>query len=109
MFFFFFSSRRRHTRSGGDWSSDVCSSDLLVQRLADAPRRTEGRKDIERRELERTEREIARRWDRLRRPGGEGDHAARHVRGGSYEQITPPSVLLEEFLDLQRAFKGVAR
>src|SRR5574340_642135 len=25
---FFFSSRRRHTRSFGDWSSDVCSSDL---------------------------------------------------------------------------------
>src|SRR6202158_6399555 len=24
----FFPSRRRHTRSGGDWSSDVCSSDL---------------------------------------------------------------------------------
>src|SRR5260221_8758090 len=28
-FFFFFSSRRRHTRSLCDWSSDVCSSDLL--------------------------------------------------------------------------------
>src|SRR5690348_17562145 len=27
--FFFFSSRRRHTRWTGDWSSDVCSSDLL--------------------------------------------------------------------------------
>src|SRR2546426_4819532 len=27
-FFFFFSSRRRHTRLQGDWSSDVCSSDL---------------------------------------------------------------------------------
>src|SRR5574341_173066 len=27
-FFFFFSSRRRHTRLVGDWSSDVCSSDL---------------------------------------------------------------------------------
>src|SRR5256885_17257830 len=27
--FFFFSSRRRHTRLQGDWSSDVCSSDLL--------------------------------------------------------------------------------
>src|SRR5690348_18009386 len=27
-FFFFFSSRRRHTRWTGDWSSDVCSSDL---------------------------------------------------------------------------------
>src|SRR5438128_9061653 len=29
MFFFFFSSRRRHTRCYRDWSSDVCSSDLL--------------------------------------------------------------------------------
>src|SRR5690348_17795422 len=28
VFFFFFSSRRRHTRWTGDWSSDVCSSDL---------------------------------------------------------------------------------
>src|SRR5256885_3063379 len=27
--FFFFSSRRRHTRLQGDWSSDVCSSDLM--------------------------------------------------------------------------------
>src|SRR6266446_9118050 len=29
IFFFFFSSRRRHTRLQGDWSSDVCSSDLV--------------------------------------------------------------------------------
>src|SRR6266508_4265961 len=28
--FFFFSSRRRHTRWPRDWSSDVCSSDLVV-------------------------------------------------------------------------------
>src|SRR2546429_6485950 len=28
--FFFFSSRRRHTRCSRDWSSDVCSSDLLA-------------------------------------------------------------------------------
>src|SRR5262245_65016003 len=27
--FFFFSSRRRHTRCLSDWSSDVCSSDLI--------------------------------------------------------------------------------
>src|SRR5205807_7964793 len=27
---FFFSSRRRHTRLQGDWSSDVCSSDLRL-------------------------------------------------------------------------------
>src|SRR5207248_603355 len=31
--FFFFSSRRRHTRSYGDWSSDVCSSDLARFRV----------------------------------------------------------------------------
>src|SRR6266850_3963633 len=30
MYFFFFSSRRRHTRLQGDWSSDVCSSDLIA-------------------------------------------------------------------------------
>src|SRR2546430_10494320 len=28
--YFFFSSRRRHTRFDCDWSSDVCSSDLLT-------------------------------------------------------------------------------
>src|SRR2546430_14078070 len=28
--FFFFSSRRRHTRFDCDWSSDVCSSDLIL-------------------------------------------------------------------------------
>src|SRR5437879_10325204 len=32
VFFFFFSSRRRHTRYIGDWSSDVCSSDLRPPR-----------------------------------------------------------------------------
>src|SRR3954467_4319864 len=28
---FFFSSRRRHTRLSCDWSSDVCSSDLMIR------------------------------------------------------------------------------
>src|SRR5256885_4954812 len=32
---FFFSSRRRHTRLQGDWSSDVCSSDLALLKNAD--------------------------------------------------------------------------
>src|SRR5205809_7556498 len=36
MFRFFFSSRRRHTRCSRDWSSDVCSSDLLRLFIADA-------------------------------------------------------------------------
>src|SRR5207248_7064577 len=35
--FFFFSSRRRHTRSYGDWSSDVCSSDLAASHKAPWP------------------------------------------------------------------------
>src|SRR5258706_9086165 len=32
--FFFFSSRRRHTRLVSDWSSDVCSSDLIAPGVA---------------------------------------------------------------------------
>src|SRR2546422_7499884 len=38
MFFFFFSSRRRHTRCSRDWSSDVCSSDLLQRQIRGARR-----------------------------------------------------------------------
>src|SRR6266446_5441599 len=40
IYLFFFSSRRRHTRLQGDWSSDVCSSDLGVHAVltaADVP------------------------------------------------------------------------
>src|SRR5436309_6719974 len=42
--FFFFSSRRRHTRFSRDWSSDVCSSDLLIvnERLYAGPASTAG-------------------------------------------------------------------
>src|SRR5437762_8103137 len=52
--FFFFSSRRRHTRYIGDWSSDVCSSDL--------ERGAEGCGEVKRRtgfatEAQRTQRE----------------------------------------------------
>src|SRR2546426_7087087 len=35
LYFFFFSSRRRHTRLQGDWSSDVCSSDLVAGEAGD--------------------------------------------------------------------------
>src|SRR5437762_4735770 len=35
--FFFFSSRRRHTRYIGDWSSDVCSSDLFERASVPLP------------------------------------------------------------------------
>ena len=36
MDYFFFSSKRRHTRLQGDWSSDVCSSDLSIELYLDA-------------------------------------------------------------------------
>src|SRR2546430_6897205 len=36
-YFFFFSSRRRHTRFDCDWSSDVCSSDLLLRSSPSPP------------------------------------------------------------------------
>src|SRR5215211_3925952 len=38
-FVFFFSSRRRHTRSLCDWSSDVCSSDLVRHLAGETPTR----------------------------------------------------------------------
>src|SRR3712207_8643876 len=39
---FFFSSRRRHTRYWRDWSSDVCSSDLVVGNTAYVAEGTNG-------------------------------------------------------------------
>src|SRR3712207_9009143 len=41
-FVFFFSSRRRHTRYWRDWSSDVCSSDLIYAVLAGVILKLEG-------------------------------------------------------------------
>src|SRR5439155_3777754 len=45
--FFFFSSRRRHTKWPRDWSSDVCSSDL-VDRTADRDARYQGSRSASR-------------------------------------------------------------
>src|SRR5438874_6001899 len=61
--FFFFSSRRRHTRSLRDWSSDVCSSDLL--HLRDPHRRRLFDEHVQAR-LERRPREgvVRRHWRR---------------------------------------------
>src|SRR5205814_4660703 len=71
-FFFFFSSRRRHTRCLSDWSSDVCSSDLLafgicgpvaarLQRLSDAECAWQAR-TVERSEERRVGKECRSRW-----------------------------------------------
>ena len=46
MCFFFFSSRRRHTRLVSDWSSDVCSSDLIAEALELRQAMKEGRLNV---------------------------------------------------------------
>src|SRR5256885_3244921 len=45
-FLFFFSSRRRHTRLQGDWSSDVCSSDLVADLVASAKKDGSARRGL---------------------------------------------------------------
>src|SRR5690349_23102406 len=52
MNFFFFSSRRRHTRSLRDWSSDVCSSDLVAARAGRQSPDRDGGKEVEHRDAE---------------------------------------------------------
>src|SRR3989454_4083429 len=47
IFLFFFSSRRRHTRLQGDWSSDVCSSDLGLDPPAHLEPVETGHPDVE--------------------------------------------------------------
>src|SRR6266487_2816135 len=47
LLFFFFSSRRRHTRWTGDWSSDVCSSDLLRDGDRESRRRSDGNSTVD--------------------------------------------------------------
>src|SRR5205807_4278034 len=74
LFFFFFSSRRRHTRLQGDWSSDVCSSDLSDpasrpdQTMASADRRplfpSLSRPGSSRSEERRVGKECRSRWSR---------------------------------------------
>src|SRR6266487_3398708 len=68
-FAFFFSSRRRHTRWTGDWSSDVCSSDLEYREHADelplpraAHRRRRAPQQSSRSEERRVGKECRSRW-----------------------------------------------
>src|SRR2546426_6868656 len=60
---FFFSSRRRHTRLQGDWSSDVCSSDLMIRHT-----RLQGdwSSDVCSSDLQNSASRLSRRW----KPGG---------------------------------------
>src|SRR5437763_17082968 len=59
--FFFFSRRRRHTRYIGDWSSDVCSSDLPAPRARAGARGHEALAERGARQLTQQERSEERR------------------------------------------------
>src|SRR5690349_21993231 len=76
VFFFFFSSRRRHTRSLRDWSSDVCSSDLVGDGAARSPDRRSGRLPVARRGRER----VARVVDDVRRAAGAAEPGGLELR-----------------------------
>src|SRR6266849_6153798 len=86
--FFFFSSRRRHTRSTRDWSSDVCSSDLLAERLAERGRyRARGDVDVPARD-ERHDQPDRLAGVALRR-GGAVDACKKGERGEAQHVISP--------------------
>src|SRR5699024_11663320 len=92
--FFFFSSRRRHTRSKRDWSSDVCSSDLVSMKL--------GRKPLARRLRAGRERTTS---------AALSNHARRQITGRSF---TPSNVCCrsrseEHTSELQSRFDVVGR
>src|SRR6266487_5284550 len=91
VFFFFFSSRRRHTRWTGDWSSDVCSSDLTFVKATQAYQ--QGQRTLPGRYYnapeiwaEERERIFSRRWicvGRAAELAQPGDYAVRAVGGES--------------------------
>src|SRR5947209_8871278 len=88
--FFFFSSRRRHTRYWRDWSSDVCSSDLVI-----GPKPLEAFVDLAE--------------DRLaREPGAIGSvmHFAVHL-GGDDDLVPLREVLQSASEDLLTLPKGI--
>src|SRR3989449_3770667 len=88
-YFFFFSSRRRHTRCSRDWSSDVCSSDLLPLLLAPLSK-AERKKHVE------TALTLVGLADRMR-------HYPRQLSGGQEQRVaiaraiaTDPTILVAD-------------
>src|SRR5215467_14830570 len=75
---FCFSSRRRHTRLQGDWSSDVCSSDLEKRIALDHDGRMIGQKYLP---------QILTSWDRLQRLLRETIDEAHYHLGHTFEHV----------------------
>src|SRR5690348_3751540 len=75
----FFSSRRRHTGWTGDWSSDVCSSDLSTRTIHRLDRRRPHPRLADHRGIVRVE-------YRLRHPGSDSRWAAQIGRASCRER-----------------------
>src|SRR5215217_9286020 len=96
---FFFSSRRRHTRYWRDWSSDVCSSDLLAAAVRDV--RSGGRRA-----------HVRERAGGPRGRGGADRRRLRHLRAGGPAEHVPPLrpgsgvTFLERALELAERGRG---
>src|SRR5215210_9594907 len=80
MVVFFFSSRRRHTRYIGDWSSEVCSSDLRL------PHHNERVDVVDRRRVRERLRVVA---------GGDRDYAARLLLVAQRRKLVEDAARLE--------------
>src|SRR5437762_14270347 len=87
MFLFFFSSRRRHTRYIGDWSSDVCSSDLTSVRAFENSfhGRTFGALSVTSNEHRSEERRVGNECSRRRAPRRQKNRAGR--QGGAARSL----------------------
>src|SRR6266850_7036544 len=97
---FFFSSRRRHTRLQGDWSSDVCSSDLValgrrVQQFVDEEAKVESERLAK-------ERGVFPEWERsiwgpdqtaARGPKGERVRPMRKLRNCNLTTVAPTGTI----------------
>src|SRR6266498_4036093 len=90
-YFFFFSSRRRHTRCGRDWSSDVCSSDLLGTGAASLYAHVANKRELDQLMLDRAA-------EGLEIPDPDPEHWR--------EQIAQ---VMRDMLRMMRAYPGVAR
>src|SRR5437879_9420709 len=86
----FFSSRRRHTRYIGDWSSDVCSSDLHCGPLN--PREAARAKRI-RQESDHAARKLGEEIHRVLTPQGHG--AGRGERKNAPRLAAPPAEIVD--------------
>src|SRR5688500_20224967 len=96
--FFFFSSRRRHTILQGDWSSDVCSSDLrrcsaagsrapaaFISVTASTPRTSRSTRSSSTKEVPSWTRSEERRVGGEGRGGGGGDEGSEEQGEGAGE------------------------